>query len=68
MKIHALHSWDLTPTEAVALQRELADRVDARTPLARCQLVAGADVSYGRFSNLFHAGVVVLRTADWTVV
>jgi deoxyribonuclease V len=68
MKIQSLHSWDLTPTEAIALQRELADRVDTRTPLTQCHLVAGADVSYDRFSNLFYAGVVVLRMEDLSIV
>ncbi len=68
MKIEPLHSWDLTPTEAVALQRELADRVDTTTPLGECELVAGADVSYNRFSPTCYAAVVVLRTRDWTVV
>jgi deoxyribonuclease V len=68
MKIESLHSWDLTPTEAVALQRQLADRVDTRLPLTRCNLIAGADVSYQRFSNVFYAGVVVLRMDDLTVL
>jgi deoxyribonuclease V len=68
MKIQSLHSWDLTPTQAVALQRGLADRVEARSPLTRCNLVAGADVSYERFGNIFYAGVVVLRMDDLTVV
>src|SRR5438552_7048639 len=68
MEIQTLHSWDLTPTEAVALQRQLADRVDARLPLTHCVLIAGADVSYDRFSNRFYAGVVVLRMDDLTVV
>jgi deoxyribonuclease V len=68
MKIEPLHSWDMTPTQAVALQRELAGRVDARTPLLDCKLVAGADVSYNRFSPTCYAAVVVLRTSDWTIV
>jgi deoxyribonuclease V len=68
MKIQPLHSWDLTPTEAVALQRELAAQVDTRTPLTRFELIAGADVSYDRFSNIVYAGVVVLRTEDMAVV
>jgi deoxyribonuclease V len=50
------------------LQRELAGRVEAGPALARCDLVAGADVSYNRFSNIFYAGVVVLRTSDLSVV
>jgi deoxyribonuclease V len=68
MKIHNLHAWDLTPTEAVALQRKLADRIDTRTPLTRCELVAGADISYERFSDVFYAGVVVVRVADGEVI
>lgn len=68
MKIHPLHSWNLTPTEAVALQRELAQRVDVRVPLARCELVAGADVSYNRYSPTIWAGVVVIRVADGVIV
>jgi len=68
LKLANLHSWDLTPTEAVALQRQLADSVDARTPLTRWELVAGADASYARFSNTIYAGVVVVRTSDGTIV
>jgi deoxyribonuclease V len=68
MHIHALHRWDLTPVEAVALQRDLAGRVDVCAPLTNCRLVAGADVSYNRFSNIFWAGVVVLHFPDLTVV
>jgi deoxyribonuclease V len=68
MKIHTPHSWDLTPTEAVALQKKLAAEIDTRTPLGPYKLVAGADVSYNRFSPVFYAAVVVLRADDWTVV
>jgi deoxyribonuclease V len=58
----------MTPKEAVVLQRELAGRIDTRTPLPKCELIAGADVSYNRFSPIFYAAVVVLRTSDWTIV
>jgi deoxyribonuclease V len=68
MNIRPLHSWDLAPSEAVALQLELAAQVETRTPLSRCDLIAGADVSYNRFSPIFYAAVVVLRTDDWTIV
>ncbi len=68
MKIHALHSWDLTPKEAVALQRQLADQVETRTPLTGFNLIAGADVSYARFTNVLYAGVAVLRADDLAVV
>jgi deoxyribonuclease V len=68
MDIPPLHSWSLTPTEAIALQRELAGRIDTRAPLTRYELVAGADVSYNRFSPNLYAAVVVLRSSDWSVV
>ncbi len=68
MDIQPLHSWDLTYAEAAALQRQLADQVDQRQPLTGCDLIAGADVSYNRFSNIFYAGVVVLRMDDLTIV
>ncbi len=68
MKIHRLHSWDLTPTEAVQLQRELAGRIDLRLPLASPRLIAGADVSYNRFSPIMYGAVVVLRCDDWSIV
>lgn len=68
MRIQRLHPWDLTPREAIALQTELAARVDVRTPLTDFTLVAGVDVSYTRFSDIFYAAVVVLRAADGVVV
>src|SRR5438105_5045453 len=68
MKINRLHGWDLTPKEAIALQKELACKVDSRTPLLKCDLIAGADVSYNRFCPIFYAAVVVLRTSDWGIV
>lgn len=68
MKIHSLHPWDLTPADAVALQRQLAGRIDVRVPLTRCDLVAGADISYERSSDVYYAGVVVVRVADGEVI
>ena len=68
MQVHRLHSWDLTPTEAVQLQRQLADRVDAQTPLPKWDLVAGADMSYNRNEPIFYATVVVYRVSSGEVV
>ena len=68
MQITPLHRWDLTPAEAVALQRELAKRVDVRTPLPSFDLVAGADISYNKYDPLFFASVIVYRVSDRTIV
>jgi deoxyribonuclease V len=68
MKFRRLHEWDLTQDEAVALQRQLATLVDVSQPLRRCEVIAGADVSYDRFSDVIFAGVVVWRASDGSVV
>ncbi|MCC6417869.1 MAG: deoxyribonuclease V [Gemmataceae bacterium] len=68
MQIHSLHPWELSFAEAAALQRELAPRIDTHTPLTRFELIAGADISYNRYSPRHYAAVVVLRAPDWEVV
>ncbi len=68
MKIHPLHRWDLTIPEATTLQRDLAAQVDVRPALADCRLIAGADISYNRFSPTMYAAVVVLRMDDLSIV
>jgi deoxyribonuclease V len=60
MDFPELHPWNLSPRQAVALQRELAGRVEGRDRLAaRVRLVAGVDVSSARCGAAVHAAVVV---------
>lgn len=63
-----LHSWNLTPTAAIALQKELAGRIDTTASLATYDLVAGADCSYNKFSPWFYAAVVVWRPSDNAII
>lgn len=62
------HGWDLTPTQAVALQRQLAAEIVADRPLAldAVRLVAGVDVSVK--SDRSQAAVVVATYPDFRVV
>lgn len=46
-----LHSWDLTPKEAIALQKGLASQVVLKPLPKRITLVAGVDVGYSRRHN-----------------
>ena len=62
------HAWDLTPTEAVALQRDLATRVERAGDPGPVRLVAGVDVSMNRFDPVGHAAVVLLALPDLAVV
>lgn len=61
MQFADLHRWDLTPKEAVALQRRLAEHVVVADTLKEVvRVVAGVDVSYRRRAAQFHGAVVVL--------
>ncbi|VTS01637.1 deoxyribonuclease V [Tuwongella immobilis] len=60
MNFPELHGWDLSATEAVALQRELAQRVDLTPRLGDCRILAGADISYNKFSTTLYATIVVI--------
>src|SRR3954447_16317028 len=68
MTIPPLHSWDLLPAEARALQKELAGSVDTTTPLGRWDTVAAADVSFNKFDPVLYAAVVVVRAGSFEVV
>ncbi len=59
-----LHRWDLTPDEAVDLQRELAGRVDVSPPLGTVQTIAGCDIAYHLTEPILFAAVVVVRVSD----
>jgi deoxyribonuclease V len=60
MQLNHRHRWDVTPEEAVAIQKALAGQViyDRPIPLESVRLVAGVDVSVK--DNMSQAAVVVL--------
>ncbi len=54
------HRWDLEPREAMALQRELAQRLELRDRLGAIRRVAGIDVGFPRGRHRGRAVVAVL--------
>ncbi len=61
MKLNPLHGWDVTPSEAVALQRELRERLVLHPPSGlKVERVAGADISTMRGEDTAYGGFVVL--------
>jgi len=63
-----LHDWDVTPREAVELQKSLRERV-VIAPLKRpVETIAGTDISFNKFSTTMYAGIVVLRLPSLEVV
>ena len=63
-----LHNWDLQPRKAIELQKSLREKVRIQ-PLDRAvETVAGADISFNKFSETVYAGIVVLRLPSLEVV
>jgi deoxyribonuclease V len=64
MHIHRRHDWNLTPEQAVALQKQLVSELIVNQPIALddVRLVAGVDVSVK--NDLSRAAVVVLAFPD----
>src|SRR5215213_6770503 len=63
-----LHDWDVTPREAVELQKSLRERVRL-APLTRpIETIAGTDISFNKFEPTVYAGIVVLRLPSLEVV
>ncbi len=59
-----LHDWDVTPKQAVAIQRELRDRVITRDAFGELRRVAGVDVGFEAGGTITRAAVVVLRLPE----
>ncbi|GAB4289527.1 MAG: deoxyribonuclease V [Myxococcota bacterium] len=63
-----MHGWELSPKEAIEVQKRLAGAV-REEPLRRtARLVAGCDVSFNRFENIAYAAIVVLDYKSLEVV
>jgi deoxyribonuclease V len=59
--MNILNSWNVSPREAVAVQKELSARVEL-CPLERApQTIAGADISFNKYSDVIYAGIVVMK-------
>jgi deoxyribonuclease V len=68
MQYRKLHDWDLTPTEAVALQKDLRAQVRIEPIKSEPRKVAGCDISFNKFSDIVYAGIVVLQLPELEIV
>jgi len=68
MRAKLSHAWNLTPTEARALQERLAAKLTSGPRPEPLRLVAGADVAYDQTAGLAAGGVVVWDAAAGRVV
>ncbi len=68
MTVRRIHRWDVSPRRAAAIQSALRAQVRATGSVRRPRLIAGADVSYDRGSDILHAAVVVISYPGLEVV
>nr|WP_303714648.1 deoxyribonuclease V [Methanoculleus marisnigri] len=68
MEIRETHPFNLTPAEAILLQKALRARISLSGDIGEVSLVAGADASYMKGSDEIYAVVVALSYPDLTVV
>ena len=62
------HSWKVNPQEAVALQRELRQRIKLEPVNQPIRLIGGADISFNLYSDVFYAAIVVLDYETMEIV
>ena len=62
------HSWDLSPQQAVDLQRDLRQQIRIAPLAGTIRYIAGADISFNLYSDVFYAGIVVLDYESLEIV
>jgi len=63
-----LHDWNMTPSEAIALQKRLRGDVMIAPASRPIHTIAGADISFNKYSTTMYAGIVVLRMDSLEVI
>ncbi len=68
MQIRHLHSWQLTVTDAIAIQQQLKDEVVTEDKLGAVNYVAGVDMGFEADGTISRAAVAVLSFPDLQLI
>lgn len=68
MKYKKLHLWDISPEEAIEIQKTLRGKVIIENKFKDIKYIAGADVSYCRESSSGYAAVIIMTFPDLEIV
>ncbi|WP_018626494.1 deoxyribonuclease V [Niabella aurantiaca] len=58
---------NLTPSEAIAIQHELRERIDLTSFPGPVRYIGGADISFNKYETTVYAGIVVLKYPQMVV-
>lgn len=68
MKIKSLHNWNLTYSQAISLQKELAGHVKHQKIRTKPKNIAGLDCAFSKDGKKIIAAVIVLRFGDFELI
>ncbi|MDI6892393.1 MAG: deoxyribonuclease V [Actinomycetota bacterium] len=70
MRVLDLHPWDVSPREALEIQKRLKGKLALENDFDpdRVERIAGADVSYDKASNRVYAAAIVLSYPDLRII
>jgi len=68
MNIKSLHSWRVSPREAISIQNYLKSKLVRQKINPNVELVAGADAAYDKKKGVVYSAVVVIRLKDMELV
>ena len=68
MKVARLHSWQVSPAEALDIQRRLAGQVSGDGEVTTPRFIAGVDISAGKTRGTARGAVVVLSYPELRLV
>lgn len=63
-----LHKWHVDADEAIKIQQRLRKKIQIRHFQNDIHYIAGADISFNRYSDIFYAGFIVLDYQNMTEV
>jgi deoxyribonuclease V len=68
MAREALHEWNLSPAQAIALQKELAQRVIREDRFGEVHTIAGVDMAINELNGMARAAVVLLSFPEQEIL
>ena len=68
VKVERLHTWQISPAQALALQQRLAAQVSRNNEVTAPRLIAGVDISVNRAKGMATGAVVVLNYPELRLV
>jgi deoxyribonuclease V len=66
--METLHDWNLTPTQAIALQKEMAKRIIREDRFGEVQTIAGVDMAINEQNEMARAAVVLLSFPELEIL